>query len=57
MKKDNDIRILSTMPFDKSFELIDGTEELCHATGVEIKIDGEWWNEYVDSYGQFHYGR
>ena len=32
-------------------------EELCHSTGYEIKEDGEWWNEFVDSEGNLHYGR
>ena len=28
-----------------------------HATGDEVLWDGEWWNEYVDSKWDFHYGR
>lgn len=50
-------RQLQQMPFDKAFE-VDGREELCHATGMEIQDEhGEWWNEYTDSTGNFHYGR
>jgi len=40
------------MPFDKRFD-----NELCHATGYEVLIDGEWWDEYVDGEGEYHYGR
>ena len=49
-------RELEKMPFDKVF-YVDGQEELCHATGYEVMIDGVWWNEYVDSNDQTHYGR
>ena len=48
---------LDYMPFDMSFVMPDGNEELCHATGTEVLIDGEWWNEYVDQDGNLHYGR
>ena len=51
------IRSLESMPFDKAFVTDNGTEELCHATGYEVFIDGEWWNEYLDGYGNYHYGR
>ena len=51
-----DIRELETMPFDKVF-YVDGKEELCHATGYEVYIAGQWWNEYEDSEGNYHYGR
>ena len=44
-----------TMPFDHAFE-VNGNEELCHATGREMFISGIWWNEYVDSNGNLHYG-
>lgn len=27
------------------------------ATGDEVLWDEEWWNEYVDSKWDFHYGR
>ena len=52
---------LNIIPFDKNFE-VNGNEELCHATGFEVCFeDGEdpadWWNEYIDSNGDFHYGR
>jgi len=58
-------RKLNAMPFDKRFE-IDGNEELCHATGFEVcfgdvlgdvEDPADWWNEYIDSNGDFHYGR
>lgn len=45
-------RTLNEMPFDKEF---DG--ELCHATGDEVLIDGEYWNEYVSNDGTTRYGR
>ena len=47
---------LENMPFDKRFD-VDGSEELCHATGYEVFHLGEWWNEYIDSNGDFHLGR
>lgn len=50
-------RELFEVPFDKVFD-VDGNQEMCHATGMEIQDErGEWWNEYVDSNGNFHYGR
>lgn len=49
------IRELKTMPFDHIF-IVDGNEELCHATGYEMLEDGIWWNEYIDHNGEFHYG-
>lgn len=49
-------RDLDTMPFDRAFD-VNGNEELCHATGVEVFINGEWWNEYIDSNEDYHYGR
>ena len=53
------MRKLDSMPFDKAFVTENGNEELCHATGYEVRFDGDscWWNEYVDSDGKFHYGR
>lgn len=51
-----DIRKLDEMPCDKAFP-VDGNIELCHATGYEILLCGEWWNEYQDSEGNYHYGR
>lgn len=54
--KEGDQRELAVMPFDKTFDA-DGNEELCHATGMEVLIDGQWWNEYVDSNDELHYGR
>ena len=49
-------RELGIMPYDKSFN-----NTLCHATGVEVHFDGDepwdWWNEYIDDDGNFHYGR
>lgn len=50
MKEDR--RELEEMPFDKEF---DG--KLCHATGDEVLIDGEWWNEYETPDGDLVYGR
>ena len=50
-------RILEEMPFDKAFITDNGNEELCHATGKEVLIDGQWWNEYRDNDGNLHYGR
>lgn len=48
------------MPLDKVFETGNGNQELCHATGRWLE-NGEHisdhWDEYVDSLGDFHYGR
>lgn len=55
MEKEFDVRETETMPFDHAFE-VNGNEELCHATGMEMFISGIWWNEYVDSNGDLHYG-
>ena len=56
-------RKLKEMPFDKVFE-VDGNRENCHCTGFEVCLSGDdpkdqanWWNEYVDHNGDFHYGR
>ena len=49
-------RELEIMPFDKALDTKNGVE-LCHATGYEECIDGEWWDEYEDSEGEKHYGR
>lgn len=48
-------RLLPMMPYDKAFD-VDGREELCHATGYEMFDGGVWWNEYIDSEGNYHYG-
>ena len=47
-----------TMPYDMAFETESG-RELCHATGYEVTFEGDntYWNEYVDSNGEYHYGR
>lgn len=57
-------RELETMPFDKAFEVAEGRQELCHATGKEVCFaDGnpddpaDWWIEYQDRDGNYHYGR
>lgn len=55
-------RKLESMPFDKRFDLVDGGEGLCHATGYEVNWSNpedytEWWNEYEDSEGNLYYGR
>ena len=53
--------MLETMPFDKVFELMDGSQEMLHATGREVYIGGgddyddpaSWYNEYgPDSEGE-----
>lgn len=54
-------RELEEMPIDKVFFTENG-EELCHATGFEVcngnpNDPSDWWNEYEDSEGDFHYGR
>lgn len=50
----NGYRKLEQMPYDKVFEVNgnQGNQELCHATGMELYENGEWWNEYVDSNGR-----
>lgn len=50
------LRMLDEMPSDKMF-FTDNGQELCHATGYEALIGGEWWNEYEDTDGELHYGR
>ena len=47
---------LGEMPYDHTFVTERG-EELCHSTGYLVMMDNEWWNEYVDSEGDLHYGR
>lgn len=48
---------------DKRFEVEGGNSELCHHTGYEVVFDNEEdvaenrWLEYVDSNGNYHYGR
>jgi len=49
-----EIKLLKKMPPDKVFN-INSNDELCHATGYKLIKDGETWNEYVDSLGEFHY--
>ena len=55
-------RELEEMPFAKAFQ-VENNEELCNATGVEVLFEGDeddaqnWWCEYVDSNGEYHYGR
>lgn len=49
---------LETMPFAMAFITENGNEELCNATGYEVKdSDGMWYSEYEDSDGNLHYGR
>lgn len=55
--KDGARRELDTMPYDRAFWTSEDTCEVCHATGYEESHGGEWWNEYVDRGGNFHYGR
>lgn len=49
-------RRLEKMPFDKRFDVNDNSE-LCHATGYEVFDSEDWWDEFVDSNGDFQYGR
>ena len=49
-------RRLEKMPFDKHFD-VNGNSELCHATGYEVFDSEDWWDEFVDSNGDFQYGR
>lgn len=48
-------RKLAVMPYDKTFE-VNGRLESCHATGFEMLQGGIWWNEYIDSNADLHYG-
>lgn len=59
----SDVEKLDKMPTDKRFDVIDENgvmrhDVLCHATGYEVFIDGEWWNEYVSPFhdDDFQYG-
>lgn len=49
-------RISDEVVFDKVFP-VNGNEELCHHTGFEKLMFGQWWYEYEDSEGELHYGR
>lgn len=48
--------------FDKAFD-VDGNSQLCHHTGFEVVFDNEEdvaenrWLEFIDSRGNYHYGR
>ena len=55
--EDGTRRELDSMPCDHGFWIDEDNYELCHATGYEVAFDDEWWNEYTDSEGDFHYGR
>ena len=61
--KNEMIRELAEMPFDKVFTDIDGRQINCHATGYEVCLGnpeepGDWWNEYVDpDTDNVYYGR
>lgn len=55
--EDGTRRELDRMPCDQGFWLDEENYQLCHATGYEESHGGEWWNEYVDRDGNFHYGR
>lgn len=58
-------RQLDHMPCDMKFEVKgdDGIYHLerCRATGKEVNfgdgVFGGWWNEYIDSNGEYQYGR
>lgn len=41
-------RLLDSMPYDK---------QGMHATGYEVCIDDQWWDEYADSDGELYYMR
>lgn len=56
-EEDGTRRELDRMPCDHGFWTSEDNYELCHATGYEESRGGEWWIEYVDSDGGFHYGR
>ena len=45
-------RELDSMPYDKEYN-----GRLIHATGDEVMLDGEWWDEYQDEQGNLFYGR
>ena len=48
-------RRTAMMPFDMGF-FVNGNYELCHATGYQV-FDGQvWWNEYINSMGEYEYG-
>ena len=49
---------LDEMPYDMAFETENG-REFCHATVYAVVFEGEntHWNEFVDSNGEYHYGR
>lgn len=49
-------RELENMPYDRHFSTEIGTMSV-HATGYEVLIDGEWWDEYLDPFGEYHYAR
>jgi hypothetical protein len=46
------------MPYDKVFD-VNGNQESCHGTGYEVITDTDeyWWDEYIDSEGEYHYAR
>lgn len=51
-----DAREMMEKVTDKIFMNCFGKYEVCHATGEECYINGEWKNEYEDTEGEFHYG-
>lgn len=55
--EDGTRRDLDIMPCDHGFYTDENNNELCHATGMEVSFDGQWWNEYIDFTGCYHYGR
>lgn len=46
---------LEMMQKTKAF-YIRGRREICPATGYEVRIEGIWWPQYIDSEGHYHYG-
>lgn len=52
-----DRRISDHIFFDKGVYNRNGQYELAHHTGQESLIDGVWYLEYVDSYGDMYFIR
>lgn len=55
--EDGTKRELDNIPCDHGFWVNEDTYQICHSTGYEVSWAGEWWNEYIDSTGCYHYGR
>ena len=50
-------KLTGSIPLDRWFNTLNGWE-LCKATGNIIKLsdDNNWYVEYIDSLGNYHYG-